>query len=193
MYARRTGQSLLVVSVLAAIWAGYAWAAEAESKPAAKPDFSKKLGVAKVDGRKSFSGFKSGTAMQQKFNNLQRQYGVARQSGDTEKTGAIEKQLQAMQDEVRQLMMDAVDQVARDHGVSLVVGVQYRPDGSTDLEAVYHSPSVDLPDITDMVVQRINKLASTRPAFDITSQPAWAPAHAPTTRPVIRLQPPAAK
>jgi hypothetical protein len=175
-------------------WVYVARAAEKDTLPAASAPG--RLAVARFDNRKAFAAFSKREVMEKRFNSMQREFSAAQQAGNNERAGAIGRQLQEMQSTVSRLMFDALNGVAKEKHLDLVLGVQQRRDGQPDLQAMYKREDVDVPDITDEVVSRINKLAETRPALD--SQPASEPASQPVARPPtlklnppIRIQPPA--
>jgi hypothetical protein len=146
------------------------------------------LRVAKVNQQKTFAGFTRGDQLQKRFVALQRELQAAGQSGDNAKSGRLRQQLERIQHDVQRVMMDGLQEVAKEQKIQLVVGMRPGPGGSSELNAIYQQPEMDVPDITTAVVDRVNALAATRPSLD--SQPASEPAPVtPLTQPTLRLNP----
>ncbi len=201
MILRRISYVVLAIALPAGLWVTYgARAAEAPAEkagagqPVAAPT---KLNVAKIDGSRAYAGFKKAQDLQQRLMPLRREFEAARQAGDTARAEQISQQAQKSQEDVRSVMMDALRVVSRERHIDLVLGMRAVREGTPELDVLYRAPDVDVPDITEDVVTRINALAETRPALD--SQPA--PGAATTrpavlrldTRPAIRIQPPTPK
>ena len=174
-FRSRVAAVLCLALGLVAAWQSPHLLAAEDDKPGEKAAATaqpagRELRVASIDGNAVFRGFKYGEEMQNQFVRLREEAMEASRTRDQGRMAVLTGQMQRLQMDLRKQMQEAITAVAEREKIDLVVN-----------EFIYRGEEVDVPDISGLVVEELNRTAKPpTPLSDATTRPA-------TTRPTLQL------